>query len=125
MTRDELNYFRKALQAAVGDLDGSARRRDAIQIEGSADELDRMQRANEREIAVRSIESASTKRREIYAALRRIEDGTYGSCLECDEMIGPKRLAAVPWTTLCIRCREALDCDCAAKNARPVFALAA
>jgi DnaK suppressor protein len=39
---------------------------------------------------------------EIEAALRRIEDGTYGTCVVCAKPIGEERLEAVPYATLCI-----------------------
>jgi DnaK suppressor protein len=39
---------------------------------------------------------------EIDAALKRIEDGTYGACRICGKPIGEERLEAVPWATLCI-----------------------
>jgi DnaK suppressor protein len=39
---------------------------------------------------------------EIEAALRRIEDGTYGTCVVCGKPIGEERLEAVPYATLCI-----------------------
>lgn len=39
---------------------------------------------------------------EIDAALKRIDDGTYGTCRICGRPIGEERLEAVPWTTLCI-----------------------
>lgn len=38
-------------------------------------------------------------------ALSRIDDGSYGICEDCDEMIGTKRLEARPVTTLCIDCK--------------------
>ncbi len=43
------------------------------------------------------------------AALSRIQEGSFGTCQQCDEDIHPKRLAAVPWATFCIRCQEAVD----------------
>jgi DnaK suppressor protein len=39
-------------------------------------------------------------------ALIKIEDGSFGTCEECGEEIGPKRLEARPETTLCIKCKE-------------------
>lgn len=39
-------------------------------------------------------------------ALRMIEEGTYGKCQECGEMIKEGRLRAVPFATLCISCQE-------------------
>lgn len=42
----------------------------------------------------------------IDAALARIEDGSYGSCVRCGEEIAAGRLEAVPYSTLCIACAE-------------------
>ena len=39
-------------------------------------------------------------------ALRRIEKGTYGACRDCGEPIAAPRLNAVPWTRVCITCKE-------------------
>lgn len=39
---------------------------------------------------------------QVNAALRRIEEGEYGSCIECGELIDEKRLNAVPFTAYCI-----------------------
>jgi DnaK suppressor protein len=35
-------------------------------------------------------------------ALRKIEDGTYGTCEVCGKPIGEDRLTAIPWARLCI-----------------------
>jgi RNA polymerase-binding transcription factor len=42
-------------------------------------------------------------------ALRRIEDGTYGLCSACGGPIGEERLEAVPYATLCIEDKRALE----------------
>jgi DnaK suppressor protein len=42
----------------------------------------------------------------IEGALRRIEEGTYGICRDCGEPIAPARLNAIPWTRVCITCKE-------------------
>ena len=44
--------------------------------------------------------------REISDALQRIEQATYGVCLECEEPISVKRLEAVPWARYCVTCQE-------------------
>jgi DnaK suppressor protein len=46
---------------------------------------------------------------EVQSALRRIDAGTFGTCLDCEEYISLKRLAAVPWGPSCITCQEAAD----------------
>ena len=40
-------------------------------------------------------------------ALARVEEGTFGICLDCEESIEPRRLEARPVSTLCIACKEA------------------
>jgi len=37
-------------------------------------------------------------------ALRRLDEGTYGSCASCGEPIAAKRLEAIPHASLCIDC---------------------
>ena len=45
----------------------------------------------------------------IELALRKIDDGTYGVCEECEETIALKRLQARPEAPLCIQCKEAQE----------------
>ena len=45
----------------------------------------------------------------INSALARIENGDYGDCYDCGEIINPKRLEAGPATRLCIGCAEAQE----------------
>jgi RNA polymerase-binding protein DksA len=42
----------------------------------------------------------------IDAALKRIEDGTYGTCTNCGQPVGEERLEALPWVTHCIDCKR-------------------
>ena len=43
---------------------------------------------------------------EIDAALARIEDGSFGTCVSCGQPIGEERLEAMPWATRCIDCKR-------------------
>ena len=47
--------------------------------------------------------------REVQAALCRMDAGTFGVCVECQENINLKRLNAVPWASSCLVCQEAAD----------------
>jgi DnaK suppressor protein len=47
--------------------------------------------------------------RELKDALERIENGTYGTCMECKEDIPVQRLMARPTTILCVGCQEARE----------------
>jgi DnaK suppressor protein len=42
----------------------------------------------------------------IEEALGRIDKGSYGVCRDCGEPIAPARLKAIPWTRVCITCKE-------------------
>ena len=42
-------------------------------------------------------------------ALERLEDSTFGECQLCGEMIGERRLEAVPWASHCIACQEKIE----------------
>ena len=44
--------------------------------------------------------------RQVSEALERINNGSYGLCLQCGEPISAKRLAALPWVALCTGCQE-------------------
>jgi len=110
MTKTELKSFRRALENRQTELGNGNRDREALAIETSPDELDRIQHATEREYAMSNLERNSNRLREVRTALRRIDAGTFGICVGCEEHINPKRLAAVPWASFCIVCQEAADC---------------
>ena len=42
----------------------------------------------------------------IEEALYRMEKGTYGICRDCGDPIAPARLEAIPWTRVCISCKQ-------------------
>lgn len=46
---------------------------------------------------------------QIEAALERLEDGVYGSCVECDAKISKARLNAIPHTPHCIKCASKIQ----------------
>src|SRR5579883_2501441 len=109
MTKTELNNFKKILEQKQDELEQIVRNRDAIAIEQAADALDQVQHASERELAIRNLDRESNLLRNVRSALRRIEDGSFGTCLHCDEEISPKRLAAVPCAPFCIQCQQQAD----------------
>ena len=109
MTKTELNKFKKILENKQDELERIVRNRDAITIEKSADALDEVQHAAERELAIRNLDRESNLLRNVRSALRRIDDGSFGTCLHCEEEISPKRLNAVPWAPFCIQCQEQAD----------------
>jgi len=45
----------------------------------------------------------------VHQALKRIEEGTYGICVDCGQPIPEKRLEAIPWAARCIKDEEKLE----------------
>jgi DnaK suppressor protein len=125
MTMKQIAKFEHILAARAHELNSSRQRRDAIVIERTPERFERICGAAERELAVQRLEAASGQLRETQAALRRIEDGTFGICLACEQQIDVRRLTALPSAALCIRCQQESDCRCGAKSGHPVLAMAA
>lgn len=107
MTKTELNTFREILQSRRTEL--GIGNREALAVEASPDEMDRVQHFSEREYAMNHLERTSNRLREVVSALSRMDAGDYGVCIECDENIKMRRLLAVPWASTCITCQEAAE----------------
>lgn len=60
----------------------------------------------QRDLALRDRSRIELSR--VEAALRSIDDGTYGTCTNCGNAIGAERLQAIPWAPTCIDCARKL-----------------
>lgn len=105
----EIAHLRGILEVRRAELEDLFLRKEPATIVIGADMLDQIQHAQESEIAVGILQGESDCLAEVRAALRRIYFDTYGICLECNEPINPKRLAAVPWASSCVACAERTD----------------
>jgi DnaK suppressor protein len=105
------NGFQEILLHKEAELARVLRVRDGIVIETSADQMDEVQYASERELAIRNADKDSALLRQVRSALQRIRDGSFGTCIDCEWAISPKRLAAVPWASRCIECQNAVEQD--------------
>ena len=86
--------------AATGDESAAVVELDQSKV-GRLSRMDAMQ--------AQAMAQASSNRRKamlvkITAALKRIDDGDFGFCRDCDEAINPKRLEFDPTATQCIEC---------------------
>jgi DnaK suppressor protein len=109
MNRTELEKYKALLEAKQAELSNGLRNRDEILIEKTPDALDEVQLAGERELAIRNLDREANLLRNVRGALSRVNDGSYGICMHCEEDIKVKRLDALPWAAYCIRCQEAVD----------------
>ena len=109
MTKTKLDEFRRALESKLAELGHGSRNREVIAVESIPDEMDRVQHVTDRDYAISSLERNSRRLGEVRRALHRMDMGTFGLCLSCEEDINPKRLAALPWASYCIACQDAAE----------------
>ena len=109
MTKTELSRFQTILNAKIIELEQLICDRDGIRVERSADQMEEIQQASERALSVCNLDRHFSHLRNVRAALRRTQEGSFGICQQCDEEIHSKRLTAVPWAPYCIQCQEAVD----------------
>ncbi|MFZ2295430.1 MAG: TraR/DksA C4-type zinc finger protein, partial [Polaromonas sp.] len=46
---------------------------------------------------------------DVRAALGRLDDGSYGNCIDCTQLIAPSRLAAIPAAARCMECQTQFE----------------
>jgi DnaK suppressor protein len=109
MHQRELAQFQETIEQLIAELERPLHAREEIVLEASADALDQIGNAANRDLAASQLELRSSRLRELRSALRRLKAGVYGVCLECESEIGVKRLRAVPWARYCISCQELAD----------------
>ena len=82
-----------------------------IKQENTEDEGDLATISHNKELLYNLHESDFMRLRFIQQALKALDRGQYGECVRCGQDINEKRLVAVPWTTVCIRCQEEVEKD--------------
>lgn len=119
-TSETIERIRRRLLARRAELEQRSRAVSAdLQRQDDPLAADFAEQATQRENddvlgAVRA--SATVEAAAIAAAIARLASGTYGDCSRCGAAIEPARLEAVPYTTRCVRCADALE----AQTPRPV-----
>jgi RNA polymerase-binding transcription factor DksA len=74
-----------------------------------ADEVDRIQASESREIGFVTRALVLERANRLSAALDRMNEGAYGTCVECDEPISLARLDAMLEVETCVRCQLRLE----------------
>ena len=74
--------------------------------DGTEDIVDRANAAYNRELMFSLSDGERQLLLQIGDALRRMDQGNYGMCSNCGNMIAVQRLEAVPWARFCINCQE-------------------
>lgn len=109
MDTSHIKKVRIMLESRRDVLSKRAHNRNAITVENTADTMDEVRLAEERDLATRFLESDFADIRLVDAALTRIKNGTYGLCFRCDETTGLNRLHVMPYAAYCVNCQEAVE----------------
>lgn len=98
---------RQTLTREIDGLIARHRRDQLLQREQSvADTGDRSLQDSTGEQQISILEVRNRMRNQIDEALRRLEDGTYGTCEDCTREINPERLKAMPFARRCVECQQ-------------------
>src|SRR5215813_296331 len=103
----EVKKYRNLLEKKKDELMAAASVRTPAAEPGSksGDWIDQSSQESDLHVRLALKQTDSKLLRAIEEAIHRIEQGTYGICMECENEIAPARLEAVPWTRVCIECK--------------------
>jgi DnaK suppressor protein len=109
LTPEQLEELRAILVATKDENDrhlaASAEDARPVDLDLSIGRLSRMDALQQQHMAMARVRRVEEQQDQIRAALRRIEDGTFGECLRCGEPIAFARLRVRPEATLCKECQ--------------------
>ncbi len=91
----------------VGDLEKTIKSSNDEEYTGLvSDVTDDAARASSRQLLLNLGEQERKSLKLIEDALERMEDGTYGTCSQCEQLIPDARLKIVPFAQYCVQCLE-------------------
>src|SRR3954468_24432095 len=107
MRTSALKKYKDILEKKKEELLAAAPARTATTEPGSksGDWIDQSSQESDLHVHLALKQTDSKLLRAIDEAILRIDQGTYGICMECENDIAPARLEAVPWTRVCIGCK--------------------
>ncbi len=106
-----IEAIRKTLLDRQAELErltaSSAESREIVELDQTLQgRLSRIDAMQQQEMAKETERRRQIEQQRIVAALKRVDEGNYGYCVQCDEDIEPKRLALDPSVPVCIKCAE-------------------
>ena len=104
MLEDRRRELMKDVQGRIRDVRADGSKDREVLDQGESSEVDIQE-----DIEFALIQMKSETLNKIDAALRRLEDGSYGDCFECSDEISEARLRALPFAVRCKDCEEARE----------------
>ena len=113
MNETTLASFRAKLEeirfTMIGDVKDKYKVKKGDLNEQVADFADDAAQSYNRQLMMEFGEQEWKKLRLVEEAIAKLDDGRYGVCTECEQLIPEKRLAVVPFATHCVDCLEAIE----------------
>lgn len=108
MTATDLKRYREILEAKRDELLHAQPARTPTTEPGSksGDWIDQSSQESDLHVRLALKQTDSKLLRAIEEAIHRLDNGVYGICMDCEEEIPTVRLDAVPWTRVCVECKE-------------------
>ena len=104
--RTKLEEIRFAIVGEVQEKYKSPQDRLTEQVANIADDA---VQSYERQLMMGLGEKEFEKLRLVEEAIEKLDEGQYGICLECEELISEERLTVIPFASHCVDCLEILE----------------
>jgi DnaK suppressor protein len=104
MLEDRRRELMNEVHGKIRDVRADGNKEREVLDQGESSEVDIQE-----DIEFALIQMKSETLNKIDAALRRLEEGSYGNCFECGDEISEARLRALPFAVRCKDCEEARE----------------
>ena len=113
MKKNKLKHFQSLLEnictEIVGDVEKAHHNKKSNEVEQMADISDDAARSYGKKLQGDLEEQEWVKLKQVEAALKKVEDGEYGICEQCEQEILETRLEIMPYTEFCIQCLSEIE----------------
>ena len=125
MKKNKLKHFQSLLEnirtKIVGDVEKAHHNKKSSEVEQMADISDDAARSYGRKLQGDLEEHEWVKLKQVEAALKKVEDGEYGICEQCEQEILETRLEIMPYTEFCIQCLSEIEKNTSLDNQKTQF----
>ena len=125
MKKNKLKHFQSLLEnictEIVGDVEKAHHNKKSKEVEQMADISDDAARSYGKKLQGDLEEQEWVKLKQVEAALKKVEDGEYGICEQCEQEILETRLEIMPYTEFCIQCLSEIEKHTSLDNQKTQF----
>ena len=125
MKKNKLKHFQALLEnirtKIIGDVEKAHHNKKSNEVEQMADISDDAARSYSKKLQGDLEEQEWVKLKQVEAALKKVEDGEYGICEQCEQEILETRLEIMPYTEFCIQCLSEIEKHTSLDNQKTQF----